>query len=84
MTPSISDEMHDAMQLRVAWTGAGRCSLERLGWWDTDLMGDAGGGDSFARARRTCEDGRSRAVSCSGLASRNSKTQCRFSTRTPV
>lgn len=38
-----------AMQLTVAWAGEGRCSPRRLGWWDTDLIDEAGGGDFFAR-----------------------------------
>jgi hypothetical protein len=38
-----------AMQLTVAWAGEGRCSPARPGWWDTDLIDEAGGGDFFAR-----------------------------------
>lgn len=38
-----------AAQLTVAWAGEGRCSPARLGWWDTDLVDEAGGGDFFAR-----------------------------------
>ncbi len=38
-----------AIQLTVAWAGEGRCSPRRLGWWDTDLIDPAGGGDFFAR-----------------------------------
>ncbi|KAB2906739.1 MAG: BREX-6 system BrxE protein [Kofleriaceae bacterium] len=38
-----------AIQLTVAWAGEGRCSPRRLGWWDTDLLDPAGGGDFFAR-----------------------------------
>ncbi len=38
-----------AVQLTVAWAGEGRCSPKRLGWWDTDLIDPAGGGDFFAR-----------------------------------
>ncbi|WP_437718188.1 BREX-6 system BrxE protein [Sorangium sp. So ce448] len=38
-----------AMQVTTAWAGEGRCSSRRLGWWDTDLIDDAGGGDLFAR-----------------------------------
>jgi hypothetical protein len=38
-----------AMQFTVAWAGEGRCSPRRLGWWDTDLIDPAGGGDFFAR-----------------------------------
>jgi hypothetical protein len=49
---SLSDESLDAIlaiQLTIAWAGEGRCSPKRLGWWDTDLIDDAGGGDFFAR-----------------------------------
>lgn len=38
-----------ALQLVVAWAGEGRCSPRRLGWWETDLIDDAGGGDFLAR-----------------------------------
>lgn len=38
-----------SIQFTVAWAGEGRCSPKRLGWWDTDLIDDAGGGDFFAR-----------------------------------
>ncbi|HVY29023.1 MAG TPA: BREX-6 system BrxE protein [Polyangiaceae bacterium] len=38
-----------AMQLTIGWAGEGRCSPRRLGWWDTDLIDEAGGGDFFAR-----------------------------------
>ncbi len=51
MTP-ISDETLDAilaLQLTVAWAGEGRCTPRRLGWWDTDLIDEAGGGDFLAR-----------------------------------
>ena len=36
-------------QLLVAWAGEGRCDPPRLGWWDTDLVDEAGGGDLFRR-----------------------------------
>jgi hypothetical protein len=52
MSKPIPDETLDAilaMQLTIAWAGEGRCSPKRLGWWDTDLIDDAGGGDLFAR-----------------------------------
>jgi hypothetical protein len=45
---AVSDAVLDAIlaiQLTVAWAGEGR----RLGWWDTDLIDEAGGGDFFAR-----------------------------------
>jgi hypothetical protein len=38
-----------AIQLTVAWAGEGRCTPRRLGWWDTDLIDEAGGGDLFRR-----------------------------------
>jgi len=38
-----------ALQLTVAWAGEGRSQPKRLGWWDTDLIDPAGGGDFFAR-----------------------------------
>ena len=38
-----------AIQFTVAWAGEGRCQPKRLGWWDTDLIDPAGGGDFFAR-----------------------------------
>jgi hypothetical protein len=38
-----------ALQLTVAWAGEGRCEPKRLGWWETDLVDEAGGGDFFAR-----------------------------------
>lgn len=49
---TLPDEALDAIlavQLTVAWAGEGRCSPRRLGWWDTDFIDDAGGGDFFAR-----------------------------------
>jgi hypothetical protein len=52
MTTAITDEALDAIlaiQLTVAWAGEGKCQPKRLGWWDTDLIDDAGGGDFFAR-----------------------------------
>jgi hypothetical protein len=52
MTTPIPDATLDAilaMQLTIAWAGEGRCSPRRLGWWETDLIDEAGGGDFFAR-----------------------------------
>jgi hypothetical protein len=52
MATLIPDETLDAIlaiQLTVAWAGEGRCSPRRLGWWDTDLISEDGGGDFFAR-----------------------------------
>ena len=37
------------LQLFVAWAGEGRSVPKRLGWWDTDLIDDAGGGDLLTR-----------------------------------
>jgi hypothetical protein len=37
------------MQLTVAWAGEARRSPPRLGWWETDLIDPASGGDFFAR-----------------------------------
>ncbi len=52
MTPLIPDATLDsilAMQVTIGWAGEGRCSPRRLGWWDTDLIDEAGGGDFLAR-----------------------------------
>jgi hypothetical protein len=52
MVIPLNDDTLDAilaLQLTVAWAGEGRCSPRRLGWWDTDLIDEAGGGDFFAR-----------------------------------
>ena len=52
MSKAVPDSSLDAvlaMQFLVAWAGEGRCSPRRLGWWDTDLIDEAGGGDLFAR-----------------------------------
>src|SRR3990167_3395844 len=38
-----------ALQFTIAWAGEGRCQPKRLGWWDTDLIDDAGGGDLLRR-----------------------------------
>lgn len=38
-----------ALQLTVAWAGEGASQPPRLGWWQTDLVDAAGGGDLFAR-----------------------------------
>ena len=48
MTSDATDEALDAvlgLQFTVAWAGEGRCSPRRLGWWETDLVAEAGGGD---------------------------------------
>ena len=38
-----------ALQLTIAWAGEGICEPPRLGWWKTDLIDEAGGGDLMAR-----------------------------------
>lgn len=38
-----------ALQLLVAWAGEGRSEPKRFGWWDTDLVDEAGGADLLAR-----------------------------------
>lgn len=38
-----------ALQFTVAWAGEGRCRPARLGWWETDLIDEDGGGDFLAR-----------------------------------
>lgn len=48
----ISDDVLDeilAIQFIVAWAGEGRCEPERLGWWDTDVVDELGGGDFMKR-----------------------------------
>lgn len=50
--PPLSDRELDAilaLQLTIAWAGEGRCEPKRLGWWETDLIDLAGGGDLLAR-----------------------------------
>lgn len=38
-----------ALQLTIAWAGEGLCQPPRLGWWQTDLVDEDGGGDLFGR-----------------------------------
>ncbi len=38
-----------ATQLLVAWAGEACSQPKRLGWWETDLVDEAGGGDLLAR-----------------------------------
>jgi hypothetical protein len=38
-----------ALQITAAWAGEGACVPPRLGWWRTDLVDPAGGGDLLAR-----------------------------------
>ncbi|MDI1434926.1 BREX-6 system BrxE protein [Polyangium sorediatum] len=50
--PHVPDAILDqilALQFTVAWAGEGLCEPRRLGWWETDLVDEAGGGDLFAR-----------------------------------
>jgi hypothetical protein len=52
MSPPVNDATLDAIlavQLMIGWAGEGRCSPRRLGWWETDLIDEAGGGDFFKR-----------------------------------
>ncbi len=53
MTPdAVTPEALDAalaLQLTVAWAGEGLCDPPRLGWWQTDLIDELGGGDLLAR-----------------------------------
>lgn len=49
---AISNEILDqilAMQFLVAWAGEGRSEPPRLGWWETDLVDEFGGGDFLQR-----------------------------------
>lgn len=48
-TPDETLDAILAIQLTVAWAGEGRSSPKRLGWWDTDLISEDGGGDFLAR-----------------------------------
>lgn len=48
LTDAALDEIL-ALQVTIAWAGEGRCSPRRFGWWDTDLIDEAGGGDFLAR-----------------------------------
>ena len=52
MTRAVLDTVLDeilALQITVAWAGEGACAPPRLGWWRTDLVDPAGGGDLLAR-----------------------------------
>ena len=52
MTQTAPDAVLDeilALQITVAWAGEGTCAPPRLGWWRTDLVDPAGGGDLLAR-----------------------------------
>ena len=50
--PTITESTLDsilALQVVVAWAGEALCEPARLGWWRTDLVDEAGGGDLFRR-----------------------------------
>lgn len=52
METLAADEALDAVlaiQFTIAWAGEARCTPPRLGWWETDLIDDAAGGDFFER-----------------------------------
>ncbi len=52
MIATVTDSVLDkilAIQLTVAWAGEGQCEPKRLGWWQTDLIDDLGGGDFLQR-----------------------------------
>ncbi len=52
MTGIVTQQPLDALlalQLTVAWAGEGLCEPPRLGWWQTDLVDELGGGDLLAR-----------------------------------
>ncbi len=36
-------------QMAIAWAGEAKCQPSRLGWWNTDLIDEEGGGDLLAR-----------------------------------
>jgi hypothetical protein len=38
-----------ALQFTIAWAGEADCDPPRLGWWRTDLVDEAGGGDLISR-----------------------------------
>jgi hypothetical protein len=38
-----------ALQFTIAWAGEADCDPPRLGWWRTDLVDEAGGGDLVSR-----------------------------------
>ncbi len=47
-TPSDLDIIL-SLQIMAAWAGEGMSEPGRLGWWRTDLVDEAGGGDLFRR-----------------------------------
>jgi hypothetical protein len=49
---TMSQEVADTilgLQCLVGWAGEGLCEPTRLGWWETDLVDEFGGGDFFDR-----------------------------------
>lgn len=48
LPPSTLDTIL-TLQLTVAWAGEASCVPPRLGWWRTDLVDEAGGGDLLRR-----------------------------------
>jgi hypothetical protein len=48
IAPSMLDHVL-ALQLTVAWAGEGKSDPPRLGWWQTDLVDELGGGDLLKR-----------------------------------
>ena len=48
-TPDADLDAILGLQISVAWAGEARAQPRRLGWWQTDLVDDTGGGDLFAR-----------------------------------
>ena len=48
---AVADELDEvlAVQFAVGWAGEGRSKPRRFGWWATDLVDEAGGGDLLAR-----------------------------------
>ncbi|MBT9554538.1 MAG: BREX-6 system BrxE protein [Myxococcales bacterium] len=47
--PSSALDRVLTLQLGVAWAGEALCEPVRLGWWKTDLIDEAGGGDLLSR-----------------------------------
>lgn len=51
-TPVIDHQVLDtvlAYQIAIAWAGEALCEPARLGWWRTDVVDEAGGGDLLKR-----------------------------------
>ena len=47
--PEVTPDAILVIQITVAWAGEGRCTPKRLGWWDTDLIDEMGGGELLRR-----------------------------------